>query len=55
MLAPYGLFFASVAWAVWAFGAPADLGLHWWHLFWFAPMLVPFGTTGRRRWNDPRQ
>lgn len=52
MLAPYTVFFLSVAWAFWAFGARGDLGLSWWYLFWFAPMLIPLGTVGRRKWND---
>ncbi len=55
MLAPYAVFFISVAWAFWAFGSQGDLGLSWWHLFWFVPMLIPLGTVGRRTWTDFEQ
>lgn len=52
MLVPYLLFLASGAWAVWAFGGLAEAGLNVWMLVWLVPLLLPFGTIGRRRWTD---
>jgi hypothetical protein len=42
----------SVAWAVWSFGGGKEIGLTWWSIWWVLPILIPFGTVGRRRWND---
>lgn len=52
LIAPYGLFFASVAWAVWSFDGPKAAGVDWWSLLWLLPLLIPFGTVSKRRWND---
>jgi hypothetical protein len=52
MMAPYAVFFASVAWAVWAYGGLEAAGLNGWFLLWLAPMLIPFGSLCRRRWAD---
>ncbi|MCZ7651802.1 MAG: hypothetical protein M5U13_11845 [Thermoanaerobaculia bacterium] len=52
MLAPYGVFFLSIAWAVWAYGGLGAAGLNWWNLLWLLPMLTPFGILSRRKWTD---
>jgi hypothetical protein len=51
MLAPYGLFFVAVAWAVWSFG-PEPLGFTWWNLLWLIPALSPFGFLGSTTWEQ---
>lgn len=51
MLPLYALLALSVAWAVAAFG-PREADLTWWSLLWLLPLLVPFGSVGRRRWED---
>lgn len=52
MLGPYGVFFASALWAVWSYGGIRAMELDWWSLFWFLPLLIPIGTTWKRRWSD---
>jgi hypothetical protein len=52
MLAPYAAFFLSIAWAVWAYGGLAAVGLNWWNLAWLLPMLIPLGTLSKRTWAD---
>jgi len=52
LIVPYGLFFASIAWAVWAFGGLKAAGMDWWSMLWLIPLLIPFGTLSKRRWND---
>jgi multisubunit Na+/H+ antiporter MnhB subunit len=51
MLPAYIVLGLSVAWAVWSFGTK-DSGLNWWSMLWALPILIPFGTMGRRRWSD---
>jgi glucose dehydrogenase len=51
MLPAYLVLGLSVAWAVWSFGTN-ESGLTWWSLLWALPLLIPFGTAGRRRWSD---
>ncbi len=51
MLPTYVVLALSVAWAVWSFGT-AESGLTWWSVLWALPLLIPFGTVGRRRWSD---
>ncbi len=53
----YVLFVASVAWAVWTAGGLKPLGLNPWNGFLILPIMIPFWTTGRRRWvdGDPRE
>jgi len=53
MLAPYGIFFLSVAWAIWSYGGLSTIGLNWWNLLWIWPMFTPFGILSRRKWSDP--
>lgn len=52
MLAPYGMLFASGAWAIWSFGGLGSAGLTWWNLFWLVPLLLPFGSLHNRKWTD---
>lgn len=52
MVPIYALFFGAVVWAIWAFGCARDPGLSWWSLFLLLPMLLPFGTMGKKTWND---
>jgi hypothetical protein len=52
MLAPYGVFFLSIAWAIWSYGGPGSAGLTWWNLLWFLPLLSPLGTLRKRKWAD---
>ena len=54
MLAPYAALAGAVAWALLAYG-PAALraeGVSWWSAVAAVPLLLPFGTAGRRRWSD---
>lgn len=52
LLPVYALFFGAVAWAVWAYGGLKVVGVEGWHVLWFAPMLLPFFTNGKRSWNS---
>ena len=54
MLPVYGLLALSVLWAIWAGGGVQSLGLNPWSLLGMLPLLVPFGTVGRLRWDDFR-
>lgn len=52
MLPVYLVFFASIAWAVWASGGLEQVGLNRWSFFWVLPCLIPLWTAGDRRWED---
>ncbi len=52
MIPLYILLFASVVWVIWAFGSAKDSGLTSWNLLLILPLLIPFGTVGRRKWSD---
>jgi hypothetical protein len=52
MLPLYVMVGVSVVWAVWSFGGAEQTGLTWWSVWWVIPLLIPFGTAGRRRWSD---
>ena len=52
MLAPYGLFFFAIAWAVWSFDGVESLGFNWLNMLWLVPALSPFGFLGKRRWAE---
>ncbi len=52
MLAPYGIFFLSIAWAIWSYGGLSAIGLNWWNLLWLLTMLTPFGVLSKRKWTD---
>jgi len=52
MLPIYFLFAVSIAWAVWSAEDAYFLGLNAWHAFLILPVLIPFQSIGRRRWND---
>lgn len=53
MLAPYGMFFISIAWAIWSYGGLNSAGLAWWNLLWVLPALLPLGSLSTRKWSDP--
>jgi phosphatidylserine synthase len=55
MLAPYGVFWLSILWAIWAYGGLSAVGLNWWNLLWLLPMMVPFGVLSKRKWSDSDQ
>ncbi len=42
----------SVVWAVWSFRGADRMGLSPWSALVLLPLLLPFGTAGRRRWSD---
>ena len=52
MLAPYGVFFLSIAWAVWSFGGLESCGFTGWNLLWLLPLLLPLGSWSKRKWAD---
>lgn len=52
MLAPYGMFFLSIGWAIWSYGSLASLGFNWWNLLWLVPALSPFGFLSNRKWAE---
>lgn len=54
MLLPYLVFFASVPWAIWAFGGINATDLDAWNLAWLVPLLIPFGVMSKRTWDDRR-
>jgi uncharacterized membrane protein YfcA len=51
MLPAYIMFFVSIAWAVWSFRASPAEGFSWWSIWLILALLMPFGTSGRRRWD----
>jgi O-antigen ligase len=50
MFAPYGIFLISIAWAIWSYGGLGAVDLTWWDLLWLTPLLIPFGTLSKRKW-----
>jgi hypothetical protein len=52
LILPTGLLWATIAWAIWAFGGLEAASGDWWTLLWLIPMLIPFGVIGRRSWAD---
>jgi hypothetical protein len=52
MLAPYGMFFMAIAWAVWSYGSLESLDLNWWNLLWLIPALSPLGILSNRKWAE---
>jgi len=52
MIPSYVALLGSVVWAVWSFGGIEKLGFNGMHLLWIVPLLIPFGSVGRRTWND---
>ena len=49
---PYFAFFLSLFWAIWAYGGLKPLGLNWWNLLWILIFIIPYVTSGNRRWSD---
>ncbi len=52
MLPVYFLLGICIAWALLLSGGLAASGLSWWSIWWLIPLLFPFGSVGRLRWND---
>lgn len=52
MLVPYFFLALSFAWGAWAYGGLEPLGLRWWNIVWFVPLLLPFFTGGKRKWSE---
>ncbi len=52
MLPVYFLLGICVLWVALSLGGFAALGLNWWSAWWLMPLLFPFGSVGRLRWND---
>jgi hypothetical protein len=52
MLPVYVVFSGSIVWLLWSSGGAKELGLNGWHVLVALPLLIPFQTVGRRRWND---
>lgn len=52
MLPIYVILAASIGLFVWRGGGFGKLGLSPWSLFLLMPLLIPFATTGARRWKD---
>lgn len=52
MLIPYGIFFLSIAWAIWSYGGLESVGFNWWNLLWLIPALSPFGMLSNRKWAE---
>lgn len=52
MLAPYAVFFLSIAWAIWVYGGLGSVGLNWWNLLWVLPLFIPLGSLSKKKWAD---
>lgn len=52
MVPVYLAFLGAIIWMVWSSGGGKELGLNWWNAFLLLPLLLPFATVGRRRWDD---
>ncbi|MGD8413567.1 MAG: hypothetical protein PVF33_05015 [Candidatus Latescibacterota bacterium] len=52
MLPVYGAFIVSIAWLAATYRGPEALGLNGWQAFLLLPLLTPFATVGKRRWNE---
>jgi hypothetical protein len=52
MLPLHIMLLVSAVWAIWAYGGWQNAGLSWWSGLWMLPLLIPFGSIGRRRWTD---
>ncbi len=53
LILPYTLLVLSILWAFWAFDAFSYASV--WSVGWFFPLLIPFGTAGRKRWDDVKK
>jgi hypothetical protein len=54
MISVYVAFFGAIAWMIWSSDGPESLGFSRWSIFLVFPLLIPFATAGRRRWNDSK-
>jgi len=52
MLPLYAVLAVSIVLLLFVFGSPAKAGLSWWSFLWLFPALIPFGTIGKKTWND---
>lgn len=52
MLGPYVALFVSVVWGIWSYGGFNAVGIDWWAVLWFLPLLIPFGSLYKRTWSD---
>ena len=52
MLPVYVMLAGCLVWAAWSYGGAEGLGINRWNVFIILPVLVPFGTVGRKRWKD---
>lgn len=52
MLPLYALLAVSIVILLWSIGFPERAGLTWWSLLWLFPALIPFGTIGKKTWDD---
>ncbi|MBN1162976.1 MAG: hypothetical protein JXB45_00220 [Candidatus Krumholzibacteriota bacterium] len=52
MLPVFLVFIGAVAWALWAFGGVEKSGFGRWNIFWISPLLIPFFSMGKRRWEE---
>jgi len=49
----YLLIFVAIAWGVWASGGLRQMGINsWWTMLVLLPVLIPWWTIGRRRWDE---
>lgn len=52
MIPPFVVLFGTVVWGVWAYGGLEANGLDGWSFFLFLPLLLPFGSVGKKRWHE---
>lgn len=52
MLPIYFLVIGSIVWAVWAYGGLKVTGLSPYEFIWFVVLLLPFGTIGKKTWEN---
>lgn len=52
MLPIYLFVFGAIFWAVMAYGGLKEAGLLPTDFFWIIALLIPFGTVGRRKWDE---
>ena len=52
MIPVYVALIGAITWMIWSSDGPQSLGFSRWSIFLVFPLLIPFATAGRRRWND---
>lgn len=53
LIGPYVAFLVSIAWGLWAYGGPGEMGLSWWSVLWLLPISLPLWLSGGRCWESP--